>query len=72
MFFISCYKYLKYKVNPKHYKIMSDISKCSNVSCPIRKKCYRFTAKSSTYQTFSEFKYDNGCKHYWNNLRKNK
>lgn len=38
-----------------------DISMCRNVDCPLRKKCYRFTASPNEYwQTISDFKYVNG------------
>ena len=51
---------------------MADISKCSDASCPIRLKCYRFTAKSSTYQSWVNFKYQSGCVHFWENNKSNK
>ena len=51
---------------------MSDISKCSDASCPIRLKCYRFTAKSSMYQSWGNFKYQSGCVHFWKNNKSNK
>jgi hypothetical protein len=47
---------------------MSDISKCSNDSCPLRKKCYRFTSLSnSEWQAYSDFRYDfenKECKYF--------
>ena len=46
---------------------MADISKCANVSCPIRKKCYRFTAKPSYYQSFTNYKYNSGCLDFLDN-----
>ena len=48
---------------------MPDISKCANKECPMKHDCYRFTAPSSDYQSYSSFKHDeNGeCKHFWNN-----
>ena len=49
---------------------MADISKCSNAECPIRLKCYRFIAKSSYYQSWSNFKYNSGCLHFWENKHK--
>lgn len=49
---------------------MAKIDKCSNVECPIRKKCYRFTSKSNTHQSFIKFEYNNGCKHFWENKHK--
>ena len=44
---------------------MADISMCANVSCPLRNKCYRFTAKKGMFQSYVDFKYDNGCKAFW-------
>jgi len=29
---------------------MVDISKCEGVNCPLRTKCYRYTALSNEYQ----------------------
>ena len=46
---------------------MADISKCANVSCQIRKKCYRFTAKPSYYQSFTNYKYNSGCLDFLDN-----
>jgi hypothetical protein len=40
---------------------MSDIVKCEGEGCPIREKCYRYTANDSKYQYYfknSPFKYD--------------
>lgn len=34
---------------------MPDISMCANQSCPSRYKCYRFMAKPSGWQTYSDF-----------------
>jgi len=41
---------------------MPDITMCSNVQCPLREDCYRFSAIPSEYrQAYSEFKpYDEG------------
>lgn len=47
---------------------MTDISKCDNKDCPIRDKCYRFTAKSGEWQTYADFQYDkklNKCVYFW-------
>jgi hypothetical protein len=49
---------------------MADISKCANVNCPIRLKCYRFTSKSCQHQSYVDFKYNNGCIHFWKNEHK--
>jgi len=35
---------------------MPDISKCSHPTCPLRKKCYRFTSKPSEFrQAYGDF-----------------
>lgn len=48
---------------------MPDISKCANKECPLKHDCYRFTAPSSDYQSYSSFKPDEKgeCKDFWNN-----
>ena len=49
-----------------------DICKCSGANCPVKEKCYRFTAPASQYQSYfvippikttEEGKLD--CEHYW-------
>jgi hypothetical protein len=32
-----------------------DISYCSNAKCPLRKECYRYTAKDKPWQSFAPF-----------------
>lgn len=46
---------------------MADISMCHNGSeCPLRKSCFRFTAKPGEWQAMSDFyKTDKECEHYW-------
>ena len=34
---------------------MADISKCTVKDCPLEKTCYRKTAKSSSFQSYSDF-----------------
>ena len=36
---------------------MADITMCLNVECPIKHFCYRHTAKSSNYQSYSWFNF---------------
>lgn len=45
---------------------MSDITKCLNEDCPIKEKCYRWTAIASEWQSYAEFKHDEetGCDDY--------
>ena len=31
---------------------MSDISKCPGNGCPVKEKCYRYTAKAGVWQTW--------------------
>lgn len=51
---------------------MSDITKCANKNCKIKKSCYRFTAQSDPlYQSFADFCNSNKvtkpeqCEHFW-------
>ena len=46
---------------------MTDISKCEGTKCPLKETCYRFTAKSSDYQSyFAEPPIKDGkCEYYW-------
>ena len=42
---------------------MADITKCKGIDCPIRDKCYRFTAPDGRWQSYSNFaKYLNETK----------
>lgn len=34
---------------------MPDITKCGNENCPLKQKCYRWTAKDSTVQSYTKF-----------------
>lgn len=47
---------------------MPDITMCSGEGCPVKEKCYRFTAKPSEYwQSYfidPPIK-DDKCDHYW-------
>jgi hypothetical protein len=50
----------------------ADISKCSGEDCPVKEKCYRFTATASEYRQSYFFKppleVKNGvvtCEMYW-------
>jgi hypothetical protein len=49
---------------------MPDITMCNGEGCPLKKTCYRFTAKPTPeWQSwFTEIPYDHensGCVHYW-------
>lgn len=46
---------------------MPDIAMCSGDGCPLKEKCYRFTAKPSEYQSyFADPPIKDGkCDHYW-------
>lgn len=38
---------------------MSDITKCTGIDCPLREKCYRYTAPEGNWQSyFSEIPYN--------------
>jgi len=46
---------------------MPDISMCQNDDCPMRKQCYRYTAKpNEPYQVYAEFEPDR-CDSWWPN-----
>lgn len=44
---------------------MPDISMCSNKNCPLKDKCYRFTAKPNERQAYSDFPGGEDCEYYW-------
>lgn len=51
-----------------------DISKCANKECPLRDKCWRFTAPDSPYrQAYADFEFkvnEKGevkCEYFWDN-----
>ncbi len=48
---------------------MADISMCRNVICTLKEKCYRYTAKPSSYQTYADFTQDKKgkCEYFWDN-----
>jgi len=44
---------------------MPDISMCNDNKCLIKETCWRFMAIPSEFmQSYSDFKYDNGCDYY--------
>ena len=60
---------------------MADISKCKGIGCPIKDKCYRYTAKESlVWQSWLEPKFkiigkNNNhveCPHFWKTEHKPK
>ena len=49
---------------------MPDIAMCKGDGCPKQQMCYRYTAKSSDYQSFfttPPIKEDGTCEYYWDN-----
>lgn len=51
---------------------MADITKCLNDGCPVRNKCYRWTAQGSERQAVQLFDYKVvdrkvHCEHFWLN-----
>lgn len=46
---------------------MPDIAMCRNKDCHIKQRCYRYTAKPCDRQSYSQFKYDNGCDYFMDN-----
>ncbi len=52
---------------------MPDISLCQNYSCPLKEKCYRFTAKPSEFrQSYGMFEYEDGNCDYFMKIYDNK
>jgi len=51
---------------------MADITKCKGFYCPIKEKCYRFTAQPSQVQSyFMEIPIKDGkCDMYWGEASK--
>lgn len=49
--------------------MMPDIAKCGGDGCEMRKKCYRFPAPDSYWQTYMETPpvKDGKCDYFWNN-----
>lgn len=52
---------------------MADISKCSGKDCPLKTKCYRYTAPSNEdRQAYIREQYREGnCEYFWNNVEHN-
>ena len=49
---------------------MPDISMCTNVHCPSKEYCFRFTAKPSTYQSYANFSCEDdevNCSYFYPN-----
>lgn len=50
---------------------MADITKCKGDGCPMKDKCFRYTAPANEYwQSYfvnPPFK-DSKCDHYWNDM----
>lgn len=46
---------------------MPDISKCNNVTCSLRTKCYRFTSEDSLWQSYTNFEQneDSTCDYFY-------
>ena len=59
------------KEQPKKvFNIMADITKCEGKDCPLKEKCYRFTAKANEYgqSYFTETPYNKEtktCEYLW-------
>lgn len=51
---------------------MPDISMCLNKNCPLRMKCYRYTAIPDDWQSFCGFAPDQTgkCDYFWDNAGK--
>ena len=46
---------------------MPDIAKCWNDTCPVRKRCYRWTSPPSEYQSYAYFNEEGKeeCDYFW-------
>ena len=54
---------------------MIDIAKCVNTGCPSAALCFRYTAIGSEYQSYSDFKPEEGeekCEYFIDNKEWNK
>lgn len=52
---------------------MADICMCKGTNCPVKEKCYRFTAWADEYQTYfvdAPIK-DGKCEMYWGDNAEN-
>ena len=51
---------------------MPDITLCANKNCPLKDKCYRFTATPDPlWQSYADFEPVKGkCDHFWDNTNK--
>lgn len=51
---------------------MTDISKCGNEECPVKERCYRYTAPVGEYQSWlfinsDKLKKGEECEMFWDN-----
>lgn len=49
---------------------MADISKCNDVFCPSKDRCYRYTVPSGMWQSYTNFDRDSdadNCNYFWDN-----
>lgn len=47
---------------------MADISKCNDIHCPSKNKCYRYTAPAGLNQTYANFNRESdadNCEYFW-------
>jgi len=47
---------------------MNDITKCADIKCPSKDKCYRYTAKPGRFQSYADFNREPGdgdCESFW-------
>jgi len=43
----------------------STISMCTDYSCPLKGRCFRYMAEPNYRQTYADFKYDDGCDYFY-------
>lgn len=49
---------------------MADISKCNDVLCPSKDRCYRYTVPSGLWQSYTNFERECdavNCNYFWDN-----
>lgn len=52
---------------------MADITKCKDEHCPLKKTCYRYTAKEGFFQSYflESPRIDQECDYYWEDKQTN-
>jgi len=53
---------------------MADISKCFGTGCPVKEKCYRYTARANEFRQsyVAYWKHLAVCDYFWDNKKQKK